>query len=891
MGKSFIIPFPGPEQASRDVVGGKGASLLRMAAAGLPVPPGTILTTGFFAPWFDVITETDAWLELMETGPDAGSPLFDALKARCRALPLTADQQCALERLREDLAARCGEGARFAVRSSSPEEDLESASFAGGYETRLGVPLFDLEDAVRHCCASSLDQRVFVYKSEHGLDDPTPRLAVVVQEQIDSDVAGVGFSLNPVTNDYDEAVIDANWGLGTTVVEGRVAPDHFVVNKVDRQVVEETQGDKPISVWLDADAGTIERDNAHPAERTLTDAQLQELTNLIGRIEALYDKPVDIEWAYADGELYVLQARPITRYVPLPPEMVTRPGQRRRLYADAALSKGLTTNAPISSLGLDNMKSLFSAIIERSVGFSGLDAPPEEALFFFTGGRMYVNYSNMMWLASPAMLAKNTAPTDALMAEILANVDEERYRTAPRPSWVSGRLLCLILRIVWNFRSFFGNLVRTLLAPEGARQAYRRTTEAIESELRDQIDGGLSLNDFRHTYEPRIAHELFNVLMPVLLVGMLPPTMAVLGKSDEEKALADQLTRGATDNVVVEMGIALYRLAQLLGPSDFDDLDRLAERVERREVPAEFLDAWDEFLAQFGWRGPQETDLASPRYGDDPRLALRQMSYMAVGDGEFDPEAAHRRQVEKRQQAYEALMQRLGPLRQAPLRWIYQRIDRFAGTRDTPKHLLVLFNYVIRKRALAEGRRLVQEGRLDTPEDVFDLKFDDLEAAAQNPTLRALREEQARFREKLEAHVTKFPPIIDSRGRILRPPPREDGPGLLRGMAVSPGIATGPIKILHAADEKRVEKGDVLVAYTTDPGWTPLFVNAAAIVLEVGGVLQHGAVVAREYGKPCVVGIDRVTERLQDGQQVEVDGTTGTVRLLSHSCRLQRRNR
>ena len=371
--------------------------------------------------------------------------------------------------------------------------------------------------------------------------------------------------------------------------------------------------------------------------------------------------------------------------------------------------------------------------------------------------------------------------------------------------------------------------------------------------------------------------------MPALLAGLVSADLVVRRNSVEAKALAEKLRRGFTGNVVVEMGIALFRLAKLLDRSDFQDLTRLAERIENRQMSAEFLSAWDAFLSKFGCRGPLEMDLASPRYADDPGLALRQMSFMTVDDEAFDPEAAHKRHVEERRRAYEELMSRSGWLRRSLLRRVHRIIDLFAGTRDTPKYHIVLFTYALRKRALIEGRRLVREGRLDAAEDVFDLTFRDLESAALYPSLdlREVREERTSFLKILEAQVTEFPQVIDSRGRILRPPPHEERPGELSGMAVSPGVVTGPVKVLRGPHEKPVNKGDVLVAYTTDPGWTPLFANAAAVVLEVGGILQHGAVIAREYGKPCVVGIDRVMTRLQDGQRVEVDGTAGVIRLLS----------
>jgi rifampicin phosphotransferase len=884
MASSLIVRFPGAGQIFSADMGGKAASLIRMSEAGLPVPSGAVLTTRFFDPWFDTIRTSTPWIRLTEVTPQEWTPHCDALKELAQVLPLTAIQREALATLRRDLV---GSRAKLclAVRSSSPDEDLASASFAGGYETRLGVHPNDLEDAIRHCFASTFDVRVLTYKAQHGFDLWSPRIAIIVQRQVDSDVAGVGFSLNPVTNDYDEAVIASNWGLGTSVVEGQVSPDHFVVDKVDRQVVQETLGAKQGSVWLDPGGGTVERGAYRCTDRTLTDAQIDELTAMICRIEDLYGMPVDIEWTYAEGELHILQARPITRYVPLPAEMLTRPGERRRLYADAALSKGMTTNAPISPLGLDSLKSLFSGILEFWVGPMNRNPPPEDALIFFAGGRMYMNYSNMMWLASSPKLARSAAPTDALMAQILASVDDSQYRAAERPSWLSFRLLWIIPRALWRLRGFFWNLLRSFVAPDGAHRTYRQTVGAFESELREQLDGELSLTEFRNRYEPRLAREMFDVMMPALLAGLASPDFMISRKNREMRALSAKLRLGVPGNIVVEMGIAMYRLATRLKPSDFHDLDRLAGRINRGQMPAGFMKEWNDFISGFGWRGPLEMDLASPRYADDARLALRQLSFMAVDDKDFDPEAAHLRQNNERKLAYEELYGRLGPLRRILLRRIYHLIELFSGTRDTPKHVNVLFNYAVRKRVLAEGRRLTQEGRLDAAEDVFGLELDDLKSAEHDASLdlRKIREKRTRFQNKLRAQVRNFPPVIDSRGRILRPLPAENLPGVLAGMPVSSGVATGPVKVLQTPYEKTVEKGDVLVAYTTDPGWTPLFVNAAAIVLEVGGVLQHGAVVAREYGKPCVAGIDRIVDRLQDGQLVEVNGTTGTVRLVSRA--------
>jgi len=886
--RQIVFISGGTGQATIAEVGGKGYSLIRMAEAGLHVPPGAVLTTAFFAPWFDAIRASSTWAALVDAGPDSWSTLCDELKRLSLDLALTANQWEALEELRNQLPA-LREGSLFAVRSSAPEEDLVSASFAGGYETRLGVRERELEQALQHCFAAAFDERVFVYKREHGFDVLSPRLAVVVQQQIASEVAGVGFSLNPLTNDYDEAVVDANWGLGESVVAGRASPDHFIVDKVSGKLVEKKLGAKQVSIWLGRSGGTAERVGYRSGELTLSEARLGEVVDVLCCIEELYGRPMDIEWAYADGKLHVLQARPITTYVPLPPEMLTNPGDRRRLYADAALSQGLTINGPISPLGLAWLVDKFySSALKRFAGIE--DFTPAGGLVFAAGCRFYMNISNTMWLGmTPKMMARNTAITDALLADILADIDSKRYRAATRPTWLRLGLLVFIPRALWAWRGTFWNALWNVLTPERARRAYRRRVDAFEAKITGDLDYDLPLGEFARTTTQSLWPDLFNVTLPALAAGLVSPGFLISKKSEEARALAGKLRRGLTGNLVVEQGIALFRLARLLDRCGLDDIEKLARRIEKREMPAEFLSEWDVFLRRFGCRGPHEMDVASPRYADDPVLALQQMSFMAVDEAGFDPEIAHQRNVEERRRAYEELLRRVGWLRRALLRRIHRLIDLFGGTRDTPKHHAVLVTYAIRKRALIEGKRLVNEDRLDAAEDVFDLTFDDLEAAANDPALdlRLLQVERTRFARELAAHVTEFPQVIDSRGRILRPPPRERKPGELVGMAVSPGTVTGPVKVLRNPREKPVDKGDVLVAYTTDPGWTPLFVNAAAVVLEVGGVLQHGAVIAREYGKPCVAGVDRVVSRLRDGQKVEVDGTVGVIRLLGEDSSIR----
>jgi pyruvate,water dikinase len=749
----------------------------------------------------------------------------------------------------------------------------------------LGVFLADLEDAVRHCFLSSLDERVLVYKAAQGFDLGSARMAVVVQRQIASDAAGVAFSLNPLTNDYDEAVIDANWGLGESVVSGRSSPDHFVVNKVTGEIVEEMLGAKQVSIWLGRDGGTFERSHYRSDEPAVTRHQITQLVEVVSGIEALYGAPTDIEWAFAGGALYVLQARPITTYVPLPPELMTRPGQRRRLYQDAALADGLTINGPISPMGLAWMEDLMSSMFEHLLGErvpSGQD--PETSALLSAGGRLYSNLSVAMWWRNPKTLAQRSELLNSVTSQILSSVDPAKYRTATRPEWMGPRALTYVPGILWRLGPFFGHSLRAFFVPTRTRRAYQAIAEAYEAQMAGGIDYDLPLAEFRRRYVPTSGRHLFDVTLPPLVAFMSAFGIVdrLVGRNSPElKALGEKLKLGFSGNVTVEMGAALFRLAKVLGRSGVDDLQALTARIERREMPDDFLAEWDAFVTRFGCRGPLEMDVASARYADDPPLALHQMSFMSIDDEAFDPEVGHARRARERQEAYQELMGRFGWIKRGVLRHVHKVIDLFAGTRDTPKYHLVLFNYAVRKRVLLEGRRLVDAGRLDADEHVFDLTYGDLEAAAADPTLdlRHVRHERTRFLRTLQ-HVKRFPPIIDSRGRILRPPARTEQPGELSGLAVSEGVVTGPVKVLHTPHEKPIEKGDVLVAYTTDPGWTPLFVNAAAVVLEVGGMLQHGAVVAREYGKPCVAGIDGVMTKLQDSQIVEVDGTAGIIRLI-----------
>ncbi|MGB0388470.1 MAG: PEP/pyruvate-binding domain-containing protein [Ardenticatenaceae bacterium] len=881
----MIYPFNAARLPDLAEVGGKGLSLMRMTQADLLVPPGFVLSVAFFAPWMSHLQATPEWAAVQGAigKPEQLVGSTRALKAACAQLGWSARQEEQLA----DALKMWPDGGLFAVRSSSPEEDLAGASFAGGYKTTLGVTKETLRDAIRDSFASVFDERVFVYKQQQGFAVDQPRIAVVIQKQIAADCAGVGFSLNPLNNDYDEAVIDANWGLGESVVAGMVSPDHFVVDKVAVKMIEKRLGSKERALWLGADGGVEQRDRGKSGEFCLTDVEVLALTTMLTHIERLYEQPIDIEWAFSDGKLYLLQARPITTYVPLPPEMLSAPGERRTLYFDACIVDGITMNAPVSALTIDWVAEMSQPFMQPFLGATSLSLynDPLQSLLFAAGARIYLNLSQLLTIISPKRMAKDAEISDPLLSAILKNVDREQYRAQRKNKDLGwGALLRLIPRTLWHSRHFGRRTLSAIWNP--ARfysEEYVEPISAIVSEMKKAADDDLPLDAFLEKYKAKLAPVISQVSFPVLFpyIYHLKRMNSLFAKdSDEIKALADKLSLGAVGNEAVDLGIQLYRMAQMLTSADVADLDELAKRVEERQLPNQFLAAWDHFIEEYGVRGPAEMDLASPRYGDDPRLALEQMSYMV--NSAFDPQATQQKHVAERKEAYEKLLTMVKGRKRRKLQTSYRMVELMAKTRDTPKYLMVLFGGAFRQRALREGQQLVAQGRLDKAEDIFDLTLHEIKQGEADPTfdLRRARAEKLPFYNKLRTQVKTFPHIIDSRGRIARVKPPEGDPNTLIGTGISRGIGTGRVKVLFDPREKPIEQGDVLVTYTTDPGWTPLFVNAEAVVLEVGGMLQHGGVVAREYGKPCVTGIQGITTTLQDGQLVEVDGTTGVVRIL-----------
>ncbi|MDY6959434.1 MAG: PEP-utilizing enzyme, partial [Halobacteriota archaeon] len=304
-----------------------------------------------------------------------------------------------------------------------------------------------------------------------------------------------------------------------------------------------------------------------------------------------------------------------------------------------------------------------------------------------------------------------------------------------------------------------------------------------------------------------------------------------------------------------------------------------------RSFSQEFLGAYDSFMEKYGFRCPRELDLATPRTYENPAEFFEQLHAMSLNkDEETNPQSIYEKSVKERQEAFEELMQvaeKRGRRKARGLKKNYDVLVEFGGYREIHKYYFIMIIDLFRRRVLGVAKELEEAGRIDRVEDVFDLEIDYLEegVAGSSIDLRAIMEENTRYLKKVE-HIREFPRLIDSRGKILRPPRKESREGELVGEMISPGIVRGKVKVLERPDEKPLLPGEILVARATDPGWTPLFINAAGVILEVGGLLQHGALVAREYGRPCIAGIEDATSLLKDGQEIEMDGASGVVKIL-----------
>ncbi|MDY6866055.1 MAG: PEP/pyruvate-binding domain-containing protein, partial [Halobacteriota archaeon] len=670
-------------------VGGKGMSLILMTREGLPVPSGFVLSVAFFEPWLKLIKESPEWAQVLKSTPEELKKNCDMVKALCEGLELDDAQKKVLSQAMEALKIDV-ETALFAVRSSSPEEDLEGASFAGGYETILGVKEENIKDALRRSFASCLDERVFLYKKEHGFAVDEPKIAVIVQEQIASETSGVAFSLNPLNNCYDEAVINANFGLGESVVSGLVSPDTFIVDKVSGKVLEKKTGTKESSIWLSPNGGTTEDTSKRGDTLSLTDEDLQRLTDMLVKVEDYYNRPIDIEWAFSDGRLYLLQARPITAYIPLPEEMITEPGEQKRLYLDVTLSKqGI--QEPMSHMGIDYLSSIQTRLFRELLGTTGLMGV--DKLYFSCEGRMYGNILNSYKIMGKKRTLNDWRTQDAIAADILENMDEKEYVPKKSPRGLLG----LKIKIFLSGLGIFRKLREAYKDPVSYKNWYFKETERYMKDLDEIKKMDIPPKEIAKRTIERFVTFLVDVSLPMTYAAEYarPKIRKIFrGESEEIKEMVVFLERALPENITLEMGLEMYKLSEFSEASECTSGEEFERKISERSFSQEFLEAYDSFMEKYGFRCPRELDLATPRTYENPAEFFKQLHAMSLNkDEETNPQLIFEKSAREREEAFNELMAVAGKRGRRKARGLKKNYDvlvEFGGYREIHKYYFIM---------------------------------------------------------------------------------------------------------------------------------------------------------------------------------------------------------
>jgi pyruvate,water dikinase len=861
----YVLGFQEIDQTQVAVVGGKGAQLGELSRIeGIRVPAGFCVTTDAFQRIMAQAPSIDDRLDrLSRLNPDdreAIRTLSAEIRRTLEAIVVPDDLAAAITRA----LARLGEQAAHAVRSSATAEDLPTASFAGQQDTYLNVvgPAAILQHVSR-CWASLFTERAVTYRLRNGFDHRKVHMAVVVQQMVFSQAAGILFTADPVTGNRKVVSVEASFGLGEALVSGLVNGDVYKVR--DGEVVAKAVATKQLAIHASPAGGTQQQavEPERQDQPALTDAQVVRLAQLGRRIEAHFGRPQDIEWCLVDDGFQIVQSRPITTLFPIP-----MAGDRENhVYVSVGHQQMMTD--PMKPLGL----SFWQMTTPR---------PMAEA-----GGRLFVDVTR--GLASPASragLLEVMGRGDPLIGDALQTILErgDFVRSLPDegPAWAP---------------------------PGGGAPAPIETDPAIVTELigrskasiaalkRDiRTKSGSALLDFiladiqelkRILFDPQ-SHQVFMAAMEATW-WLNEQLQAWLG----EKNAADTLTQSVPHNVTSEMGLALLDVADVIRPhpevvaflQDVEDegfLDELAKLPGGREA-RDAIRAW---LDKYGMRCVGEIDITKPRWSERPTTLVP----LILGNiKNFEPGAGKRRFEQGRQEAWKKEQELLERLRALPdgerkaeeAKRMIDRVRTFIGYREYPKYGMVSRYFVYKQALLEEAERLVQAQVLREKEDILYLRFEELHDVVRTNQVddQLIRERKDAFR----SYQALTPPrVLTSDGEAVAGAYRRDGlpAGALVGLPVSAGTIEGRAHVILDMAEADLEAGDILVTAYTDPSWSPLFVAIKGLVTEVGGLMTHGAVIAREYGLPAVVGVEHATRMIRDGQRIRVHGTDGYVEIL-----------
>lgn len=886
---ALVVDLNDVDLTSLSLVGGKAANLGELIRAGFPVPAGICVTTSAYQQ-ISRAAEVVGLVETITATPASDVATLTDLAGRVRTALLSSEVPREVRDAITSGYAGLGEQAAVAVRSSATAEDLPLASFAGQQDTYLNVVGEDaLLDAVRRCWASLWTDRAVVYRAANDIDPHSVRLAVVIQHMVDAQTAGVLFTADPVTGRRRRAVIDASPGLGEAVVSGAVNPDRLVVDTATGTLLSRQVGDKRLAVRPVPGGGVqrVSRSDAYPDEPCLTDEQARALAALGERVEAHYGTPQDIEWAIdAAGTIWLTQARAITTVYPLP-LAAPRTGEELRVYFCGSLAQGL--HRPLTPMGLAALRLLASSMASQ---FGSTTADPRRgpARYAEAGQRFFIDMTPVLRSRPGRVLVPRVLDfMEARAAVVLRGLFDEPRLAVTRTSWwpFLRRALHMAARHRVPVRA-----VHALVAPAATRRAIDRAMTKRRDLLRqpDATTPAERLDLVEHTLLHHVV-PLAPTILPVPAAGfaMLGVAGRLLGP-DARPGDLQTVLRGLPHNVTTEMDLALWGLvtrvradpaaATLLATSDPEPL---ADRYRDASLPPVLQDGLTSFLKKYGHRAVAEIDLGLPRWSEDPRHILGVMANylrLDVADADRAPDATFARASREAEEMVGVLVRRAaqrGRIRGTLVRFCLGRARELAGLRELPKYHMVLTLAGVREQLAHVGAALAAAGAIDAAPDVFYLDLSEARAGLAGTDLRPLVAERrdAYAAELRRRHVPRV--LLSDGTEPEAAAVSAVSAGSLTGTAASAGTVTSVARVVLDPVGARLEPGEILVAPSTDPGWTPLFLTAGGLVMEMGGANSHGAVVAREYGIPAVVGVPGATTRISTGQRITVDGTAGRV--------------
>ena len=860
----YVLGLEEIDKTQVALAGGKGANLGELSRIeGVRGPAGFCVTT-------------DAFRRIMTTAPGIGASLGRLARLdpgdRQAIRALSAEIRRTIEGIAvpDDLAAaiarsvgRLGGDAAYAVRSSATAEDLPTASFAGQQDTYLNVVgLAAILEHVSRCWASLFTERAVTYRLRSGFDQRKVQMAVVVQQMVFPQAAGILFTADPVTANRKVISIEASFGLGEALVAGLVNPDVYQVR--DGEIVAKAVAAKQLAIYALPAGGTRELaiEPASQEQAALTDAQIVRLAQLGRRIEAHFGQPQDIEWCLVGDEFQIVQSRPITTLFPIP----ATSDQGNHVYISVGHQQMMT----------DAMKPLGLSFWQMTT-----PRPMAEA-----GGRLFVDVTQALGSpASRAGLLNVAGRSDPLLGDALATILERGDFIPALPDGGRGEMPP-------------GSEPATIETDAAIVTGLMERSRAAIASLKRDIRGksGTALTDFILASIQELRRFMFDPQsLPVILAGM-QAAWQLNERVQEwlgEKNVADALTQSVPGNVTAEMGLALLDVADVIRPHP--DVVAFLQHVKNEtfldELPAldggrEARDAIAAYLDKYGMRCVGEIDITRPRWSERPTTLLP-MILANVKNAE--PGAGERRFEQGRRQAMDKQQELLARLRALPdgepkaeeAKRLIDRIRTFAGYREYPKYHMVSCYFVYKQALLNDADRLVQADVLQDREDICYLRFDEF-----GDVVRTNQVDDELIRQRKDAYRSYLaltpPRVLTSDGEAVTGSYRRaDVPaGALTGLPVSAGTVEGRARVILDMADADLEAGDILVTAYTDPSWTPAFVAIKGLVTEVGGLMTHGAVIAREYGLPAVVGVEQATRLIRDGQRIRVHGTDGYVEIL-----------